>query len=90
MELSYHFLSLTHAPRRILISGMLPEIETALAKVKEHEADPSKYYNGHGYWDDFALGHFLQGVCLRYIAHAVSIGSFAHIVDTYIYHVTGW
>ena len=71
IEFSYHLLSLSYAPRRILVSAMLPEIEAALAKVKEHEADPSGYYNGRGYWDDYCLGHFLQAVCLRFIAYAV-------------------
>jgi hypothetical protein len=71
LEFAYHSLSINYAPRKILVEAMLPEIDAALAKVKEHEADPSGYYNGHGYWDDFCLGHFLQAVCLRFIAYAV-------------------
>ena len=54
---------------------MLPETEAALAKLKASEGDPSKYENGHGYWDDMCLALFLQGVCLRYIAYPVSGGA---------------
>jgi len=70
MEFSYHLLSMNYAPRSILVSAMLPDIEAALARINEHEADPSGYYNGRGYWDDYCLSHFLRAVCLRFIAHA--------------------
>lgn len=52
---------------------MLPEIDGALARLKAHEHDPQTYENGQAYWDDYALVHFLEGVCMRYIAYAVIV-----------------
>lgn len=50
---------------------MLPQVETILGKLNAHERNPSKYEEGHGYWDDLCLARFLEGVCLRYVAYPV-------------------
>ena len=70
MELSYHFLAIAHAPQEIVSSKMLPAVEELLVKLEEYNSRPSEYEGGHGYWDDYCLAKFLEGVCLRYIAHA--------------------
>ncbi|KII86100.1 hypothetical protein PLICRDRAFT_56563 [Plicaturopsis crispa FD-325 SS-3] len=69
LEFAYLFLGITHAPRAVLVRKMLPEIDGALARLKAHEHDPQTYENGQAYWDDYALVHFLEGVCMRYIAY---------------------
>lgn len=71
LELAYLFLGIAHAPRVIVTTKMLPEVEKLLAKLKEHEADPKKYENGKSYYDDFCLARFLEGVCCRYVAYPV-------------------
>jgi len=68
--MGYLFLAITHAPKAIIISNMLPEIETVLRELEAHQTDPSKYQGGHGYWDDLCLARFLEGVCARYVAYA--------------------
>ncbi|KAF8989351.1 hypothetical protein BDQ17DRAFT_1402144 [Cyathus striatus] len=70
LELAYLFLGITHAPAEVITKKMLPELEALLAKLDEHKDKPSKYENGKtGFWDDFCLAKFLQGVCLRYVAY---------------------
>ncbi|KAI0691814.1 hypothetical protein BC835DRAFT_1430711 [Cytidiella melzeri] len=69
LELSYYFLGIAHAPRVVIETKMLPQIESMLAKLSEHSSDPSKYYNGKGFWDDLCLSRFLEGLCLRYLAY---------------------
>ncbi|EGO03118.1 hypothetical protein SERLA73DRAFT_176637 [Serpula lacrymans var. lacrymans S7.3] len=69
LELAYVFQAISHAPKKVIISKMLPEIEKLLLKLKEHEKAPAKYEQGHGYWDDLCLARFLEGVCLRYVAY---------------------
>lgn len=39
-------------------------------KVKDYEGD------GVGYWDDYCLTKFLEGVCLRYVAYPVGLSHF--------------
>ncbi|KAF8313293.1 uncharacterized protein EI90DRAFT_594246 [Cantharellus anzutake] len=70
LELGYHFLCITRAPRGVLVRKMLPAIEAARTKVLEHIDSLTTYYDGRYYWDDYCLVHFLHAVCLRYIAHA--------------------
>lgn len=72
LEIAYVFLGITHAPRLIITTKMLPEVEKRLALLKEHEKDPKKYEGGHVYYDDLALARFLEGVCCRYVAYPVS------------------
>jgi hypothetical protein len=71
LELANVFLAFSHAPRAVLTGEILPLIEREHATLSAHSADPSKY-SGGGYWDDMCLVRFLEGVCLRYIAHPVS------------------
>ena len=78
------FLAISHAPRPVITDRMLPEVYQALdrlelynekrgeglekgkkLKEKEYEGD------GVGYWDDYCLAKFLEGVCLRYVAYPV-------------------
>jgi Protein of unknown function (DUF3808) len=72
LEIAYLFLGIAHAPRDVITGKMLPEVQVVMDKLKTYEADPGKYENGHGYWDDFCLAKFLEGVCLRYVAYPVS------------------
>jgi len=70
LEFAYQFLAIAHAPRDVIQSKMLPQVEAALAALDAHKADPSKYHgNGKGYWDDRCLARFLEGICLRYVAY---------------------
>ncbi|KAI9638385.1 uncharacterized protein MKK02DRAFT_22987 [Dioszegia hungarica] len=59
IELAYVFGSLGHAPRRTLISSLIPRIDKRMADLQAQT--PEAY--GAGYWDDLVLGHFLRGVC---------------------------
>ncbi|KIL61677.1 hypothetical protein M378DRAFT_82296 [Amanita muscaria Koide BX008] len=66
LELAYLFLAISHAPRSVIADKMLPEVYAALQKIeKGTETD----YQDGGYWDDYCLTKFLEGVCLRYIAY---------------------
>ncbi|CCM00537.1 uncharacterized protein FIBRA_02571 [Fibroporia radiculosa] len=69
LELAYIFLAIARAPREIIVSKMLPLVAEMLATLQVHQADPSKYEQGTGYWDDLCLTYFLQGICLRYVAY---------------------
>ncbi|WWC61209.1 uncharacterized protein I303_103789 [Kwoniella dejecticola CBS 10117] len=61
MELAYVFGSLSNTPRRSLLGQWLPRIDKALQGLDSVE--PENYGNGHEYWDDYCLGHFLRGMC---------------------------
>lgn len=66
---------------------MLPEVEALQSKLRAYtdafdtkgsekrslgKGKESSYEGGSGgFWDDFALANFLEGVCWRYIAHPV-------------------
>ncbi|KAF7982688.1 hypothetical protein HWV62_27180 [Athelia sp. TMB] len=69
LELAYLFLAIAHAPRIIVTTKMLPEVDKLLATLKGHEKDPKKYEKGQGYYDDLCLAKFLEGVCCRYVAY---------------------
>ncbi|KAF7799194.1 hypothetical protein EIP86_010425 [Pleurotus ostreatoroseus] len=69
LEFAYFFLVIVHAPRDVLKEKMLPQVEQVLAKLKAHKDQPAQYEGGQGYWDDRCLAHFLEGICLRYIAY---------------------
>ncbi|KDQ11354.1 hypothetical protein BOTBODRAFT_35437 [Botryobasidium botryosum FD-172 SS1] len=69
LELAYVFQGIMHAPLGTILTKMLPMVEDALKELGKHSSNPSKYGGGRGYWDDFCLANFLEGVCLRYVAH---------------------
>ncbi|KAJ7627995.1 hypothetical protein DFH06DRAFT_1226877 [Mycena polygramma] len=64
LEISYVFLAIAHAPRRIVETHMLPSVRALLAALAEPGAEKAR----SGYWDDYCLARFLEGVCLRYVA----------------------
>ncbi|KAH7920441.1 hypothetical protein BV22DRAFT_804226 [Leucogyrophana mollusca] len=68
LELAYVFQAISHAPKKVITSQMLPEVEVVLERLKQHEKTPAKYEGGHGYWDDYCLARFLEGVCCRFVA----------------------
>lgn len=79
LEFSYNFLAIAHAPQSVIIERMLPLVEGLLHQLDECKDRPESYGH-HGdkavsdigqYWDDLALGRFLKGVCLRYVAYPV-------------------
>ena len=88
LELAYLFLAIAHAPRAVVSKKMLPEVDKLLAKLEEHEKDPRKYEDGQGYWDDYCLAKFLEGVCCRYIAYPVSCVSLVQCLS-YGFHDAG-
>ncbi|KAJ7258217.1 hypothetical protein C8J57DRAFT_1451098 [Mycena rebaudengoi] len=65
LEIGYVFLTIAHAPRRIVETKMLPAVRGQLASLKEKEAAAD---TTQGYYDDYCLTRFLEGVCLRYVA----------------------
>jgi len=75
-EVGYVCLIYPHTPRDVLINVMLPRIEGAVQELKrcrEKEGEYMQEYKkrgakSNGYWDDYALVHFLKGVCLRFVA----------------------
>jgi len=73
LEMAYHFLCITRAPKHIIVQKMLPDVEAAVETVRAREdleEKQSQYEGGlGGFWDDYCLAHFLHAVCLRYIAH---------------------
>lgn len=69
LELSYLFLGIAHAPRQVITGRTLPLIDAQLKELDNYKDRTDKYGGGKGYWDDWCLVKFLQGVCLRYVAH---------------------
>ena len=55
---------------------MLPLVQDCLSRLRAHEDRPSDYESGHGYWDDYCLAKFFEGLCFRYAAHTVRLGGF--------------
>ena len=73
LELAYLFLAIAHAPRTVIVVKMLPQIDDLLTQLSQSKNDMSGYIGGRdSYWDDYCLGMFLKGVCMRYIAYPVS------------------
>jgi hypothetical protein len=66
------FQAIGHTSRDVIISKMLPLVDEALLDLKACSGNPKSYCDGHGYWDDFCLATMLKGVCLRFVAYAVS------------------
>ena len=76
LELAYIFHGIAHAPRTVIVNKMLPEVEILLTALNKTKEDIAGYVGGRGsYWDDYCLGMFLKGVCMRYVAYPVSFGS---------------
>ena len=79
-ELGYVCLMYPRAPREVLINDMLPRIESAIQELNRCRGKEGEYMQDYkkkgaksnGYWDDYALAHFLKGVCLRFVAFPVS------------------
>ena len=79
-ELGYVMLIYARAPREVLTDLMLPRIEGTVQELKRCEGKEGEYMQeykkkgakSNGYWDDWALAHFLKGVCLRFVAYPVS------------------
>jgi len=69
VEFSYMLGAIQHTPRHIFVSRTIPKLEAALQGLEACSADPSKYGEGHGYWDDYALAKLLYGVSMRYVAY---------------------
>ncbi|KAL1732546.1 hypothetical protein EV714DRAFT_206570 [Schizophyllum commune] len=77
LEAAYIWLCISHAPRHVLTERMLPNVWAQLDKLgvsragqgEEKPSDERAKAYGTGYWDDFALSRFLEGVCLRYVAY---------------------
>ncbi|KAJ7094900.1 hypothetical protein C8R43DRAFT_907997 [Mycena crocata] len=81
LEIGYVFLAIAHAPRSVVEARMLPSVRRVLAELgvapsgaatsetgagaKKAQAEREKK---DGYWDDYCLARFLEGVCLRYVA----------------------
>ena len=73
LELAYIFHGIAHAPRTVIVDKMLPQADTVLTRLDQSKDDINGYIGGReSYWDDFCLGMFLKGVCMRYIAYPVS------------------
>ncbi|PFH45834.1 hypothetical protein AMATHDRAFT_157688, partial [Amanita thiersii Skay4041] len=76
LELGYLFLTIAHAPRGVIATKMLPDVKRELAKLEggaigggENEKGEKRDKEENGYWDDYCLVKFLEGVCLRYLAY---------------------
>ncbi|KAF8623319.1 hypothetical protein AX17_007460 [Amanita inopinata Kibby_2008] len=67
LEIAYLFLAIAHAPRVVIIDRMLPEVYQVLETLEKSTIN-DYHGNGIGYWDDYCLAKFLEGVCLRYVA----------------------
>ena len=64
---------------------MIPEVEAqlqALSEKAENEEKKGEVHADHdaesdnGYWDDWCLTKFLEGVCFRYVAFPVRLSFF--------------
>jgi hypothetical protein len=74
LELAYIFQGIAHAPRTVIVNKMLPQTDIVLTRITQSKDDINGYIGGReSYWDDFCLGMFLKGVCMRYVAYPVSI-----------------
>lgn len=74
LELTYVFGGIAHAPRQVINDEMLPRARSELKNLEEFKDKPGQWGNGQGYWDDYCLCRFLEGVCERYLAYPVCGG----------------
>ena len=73
LELAYIFHGIAHAPRTVIVNKMIPQTDIVLTRLSQSKDDINGYIGGReSYWDDFCLGMFLKGVCMRYVAYPVS------------------
>ena len=63
-----------HAQRGVIASKMLPQARAELSNLMNFQDRPEAWGNGKGYWDDYCLCRFLEGVCERYLAYPVRAG----------------
>lgn len=61
--------AIQHTPRKTFVSRTIPQLEAALQILEASSSDPTKYGNGHGYWDDYTLVKLLYGISMRYVAY---------------------
>ena len=71
LELTYVFGGIAHAQRGVIVNEMLPQTRAELSDLKAIQNKPEAWGNGKGYWDDYCLCRFLEGVCERYLAYPV-------------------
>ncbi|KAG7441581.1 uncharacterized protein BT62DRAFT_936891 [Guyanagaster necrorhizus] len=64
LEMAYQFLAIAHAPREVVVTKMLVEVKACLQSLRSKDKKRTP-----GYWDDFCLAKFLEGVCMRYVAY---------------------
>ena len=81
LELAYIFHGIAHAPQTVIVNKMLPQTDIALTRISQSKDDINGYIGGQeSYWDDFCLGMFLKGVCMRYVAYPVSLFVFFRVI----------
>ena len=68
LELACIFGAIAHALRDMILERMVPVVEEALEELKAFVNDPAKR---PGYWDDWCLARYLEGVCMRFVAYPV-------------------
>ena len=81
LELTYLFGGIAHAPKDVVANEMLPQTRAELSKLKAFHDKPEAWGNGKGYWDDYCLCRFLEGVCERYLAYPVREGPSFSVLD---------
>ena len=82
LELTYVFGGIAHAQRDVVANEMLPQVRTELSNLKASQDKPEAWGNGKGYWDDYCLSRFLEGVCERYMAYPVRAEWRSSTLDT--------
>ena len=81
LELAYIFHGIAHAPQTVIVNKMLPQTDIALTRISQSKDDINGYIGGReSYWDDFCLGMFLKGICMRYVAYPVSLFVFFRVI----------
>ncbi|KAG8987239.1 hypothetical protein FRB90_003521 [Tulasnella sp. 427] len=69
LELCYMLGAISHTPRSVFLSTIIPSLVKSLGTLASHSSKPASYGNGTGYWDDYALAQVLYGASLRYVAY---------------------
>lgn len=71
LEMAYVFGGIAHAEKDVVANQMLPQARAELSKLEAFQNKPEAWGNGEGYWDDYCLCRFLEGICERYLAYPV-------------------